>query len=401
MAFLYFYRWFETQLKVDKKLSHYEVHFPHFTHRHPWGKTPDEDEDENRSLESDSEATQSILKLDHGGVRIPIHSLSHVTHDENAEEINVEGEYYEFTTNKKDGKSYSKHGNSWGQSWKYSPDKTSDDTSLAKEVGGDYGEHKILDPRHVQYDRISPGATILPGTYSWWGLHPHEEQTDSKPVRSNSKARSNSKVRSNAKVCSTHISILPHELQDAIKSLEKKSVYVPNYMAHTPTSPYGNNCFYSSFKDSLESYATSRETKTSQLCLKVGGTLRYRNEICHVVIVCKQDDAALSSYAPITPRMKAGVLETRGLVDRNGKVKDVDAIPKFQPQYVISKIGKRNLSYENVAFAFYFSEMERLLRCRKDSVKRLKVRHTQKQCIKTRPNAEKGTWKCPNNIKKI
>ena len=394
MAFLYFYRWFKTQL-INKKLSHYEVHFPHFTHRHPWGETPDEDE--NRLLETDSEATQSILKLDHGGVSIPIHSLSHVTHDENAEEINVEGEYYEFSTNKKDGKLYSKHGNSWGQSWKYSPDKTSYDTSLAKEVGGDYGKHESSDPRHayVQYDRISPGAKTLPGTYSWWGLHPHEEQTDSKPVRSKSK------VRSNAKVCSKHISILPHELQDAIKSLEKKSVYVPNYMAHTPTSRYGNNCFYSSFKDSLESYATSRKTETSQLCLKVGGTLRYTNEICHVVIVCKQDDAVLSSYAPITPQMKSGVLEMRGLVDRNGKVKDVDAIPEFQPHYVISKIGKRNLSYENLAFAFYFSKKKKkcLLRCRKDSVKRLKVRHTQKQCIKTRPNAE-GIWKCPNNIKR-
>ena len=182
---------------------------------------------------------------------------------------------------------------------------------------------------------------------------------------------------------------------------------MPNYISRIQSSNYGNNCFYSSYEDALKSYATSRETATSQLCLKVGGTLRYRHEICHVVIVCRQDDTDLSSYATIqddtalssyAPIKLERVSKLENIVDGSGKVKN--EAHYFQPQYVITKIKDKNVSYEQLAFAFYFKEKS-FLRCRKGSVQRCSIKHTEKQCTKTMPipGKPKQKWKCPNKIK--
>ena len=180
---------------------------------------------------------------------------------------------------------------------------------------------------------------------------------------------------------------------------------MPNYISRIQSSNYGNNCFYSSYEDALESYATSRETATSisQLCLKVGGTLRYRHEICHVVIVCRKDDTALSSYATIPDDTALSsyapitLARVRKLVDGSEKVKNEDYY--FQPQCVVTKINDKNVSYEQLAFAFYFPEKS-FLRCRKGSVQRCSIKHTEKQCTKTIPIPGKPEqkWKCPNKI---
>ena len=229
--------------------------------------------------------------------------------------------------------------------------------------------------REYEYKQVNRSNDLLPGFYSWWGIHLSE------PDQS--------------------LLALSEAERDTLK---KERVYVPNYISQS--SNYGNNCFYSSYEDALESYATSRETATSQLCFKVGGTLRYRHEICHVVIVCKQDDTALSSYAAIqddtalssyAPITIARVRKQENLVD--GKVKNVDHY-NFQAQYVISKIKEKNVSYENLAFAFYFPTNS-CLRCRKGSVQRCSIEHTEKQCTKTMPipGEPDQKWECPNKIK--
>ena len=234
--------------------------------------------------------------------------------------------------------------------------------------------------REYKYKKVNKEDELLPGFYSWWGIRPSEHDLSlalSQPERA---------------------------------TLRAEKVSVANYISRPQSSNYGNNCFYSSYEDALESYATSRETVTSQLCFKVGGTLRYRHEICHVVIVCRQDDTALSSYAAIqddtalssyaaiqddtsyAPIKLARVLRLKK--KGSGIVKNEAHC--FQPQYVITKIKDKNVSYENLAFAFYFPTKS-FLRCQKKSVRRCPIAHTETQCTKTirvpgKPN------QCPNKI---
>ena len=360
--------------------------------------------------------------------------------------------------------------------------------------------------REYKYKKVNKEDGLLPGFYSWWGIRPSE-----------------------------------HDLSRALSETERatlraEKVSVANYISRYQSSNYGNNCFYSSYGDILESYAKSRKTATEQLCFKVGGTLRYRHEICHVVIVCKQDDTDLSSHATILDdtdlssyatilddtalsshatilddtalsshatilddtalsshatilddtalsshatilddtalsshatilddtalsshatilddtalsshatilddtalSSHATILDDTALsshatilddtaLSSHATIQD-DTTPSsyapiklarvlrlkkqgsgivkteahcFQPQYVITKIKDKNVSYENLVFAFYFQKENCFLRCQKKSVRRCSITHTEKQCTKTMRVPGKPN-QCPNKINK-
>ena len=292
-----------------------EVVFPgQFTQVHPWNKMPDKSE-----LVPDS------------GVFMPVDTLTHVTHNAEAEGICKE---YKFRAKAKFGKAARV-----GESYRLAKSgPTSDDLS---------------------YDPIPPGFTIFPGCYSWWSISPKKENN-------------------------FEISNYP------------TYAYVPDYLKSTLESRYGNNAFSSKFSDLLTAYARSRNTKVGNICIRVGGTLRYKCEICYVLIICtdsSMDVDALSEFKPLPTESE--LFKTNGLINESGKVIDHSAILTFHPEYIYSWVNGDSYSYETTTFAFYFPEESSMQLDSDKCSYNDEVVH--KFCIKTQPNLY-GDWKCPNNM---
>ena len=58
---------------------------------------------------------------------------------------------------------------------------------------------------------------------------------------------------------------------------------------------YGPYCFEFQFKTALRKYLQSRG-RDKILCYRAGGTLVYKQEVTHVVIICCEDDKEYQSY---------------------------------------------------------------------------------------------------------
>ena len=85
----------------------------------------------------------------------------------------------------------------------------------------------------------------------------------------------------------------------------------------------------------------------------MGGTLRYWREIACVVIVCTIDDEKLQDYNPITYASR--VFDPNGLVDGNGRVRNVD-IDRCSPQFTTQNYKLKCCFYETLNFAFYLDK---------------------------------------------
>ena len=113
----------------------YEVFFPGRYHsNHPWG-----DEAWEKWQDSQFKVLHEIKP-----VKVPIHKVSHVTHDMEAEGIKHTSTYFTFKARQKCGKAYIKDGRPLGESY--------------KEVCP------------YEYDQIPETEPVLPGYYSWWGI---------------------------------------------------------------------------------------------------------------------------------------------------------------------------------------------------------------------------------------
>ena len=58
---------------------------------------------------------------------------------------------------------------------------------------------------------------------------------------------------------------------------------------------YGPYCFEFHFKTALRKYLQSRG-RDKTLCYRAGGTLLYKQEVTHIVIICCEDDKEYQSY---------------------------------------------------------------------------------------------------------
>ena len=58
---------------------------------------------------------------------------------------------------------------------------------------------------------------------------------------------------------------------------------------------YGPYCFEFQFKSALSKYQQSRGREKA-LCYRAGGTLVYKQEVAHIVIICCEDDKDYQSY---------------------------------------------------------------------------------------------------------
>ena len=65
---------------------------------------------------------------------------------------------------------------------------------------------------------------------------------------------------------------------------------IPDYLKNE--SIYGGNGFKCDFQTILTEYAKSRSPEKSigDVCIRMGGILLYKCEICHVLIICLTDD---------------------------------------------------------------------------------------------------------------
>ena len=112
------------------------------------------------------------------------------------------------------------------------------------------------------------------------------------------------------------------EFSLAVEDLRNERIFVSPFMSNPHESRYGDYGFVVGFKDLLKSYKQSRadimDTADQAVCLLVGGTLRYRYEICYVVIVCTKHDQELQCYPSLYTQ--SDIFDHKGLVLLSGEV---------------------------------------------------------------------------------
>ena len=164
--------------------------------------------------------------------------------------------------------------------------------------------------------------------------------------------------------------------------------YVVNYLKSPSDSIYGNNVFYADFSDLLDAYVKSRRSR--HVFIKIGGTLRYRGEICFVLIVCTKNDQL--DFPPLGQNNE--YFEINGLVNGNGRVINCKAIANFHPRHIIQwarEDGRKgSYSYITAAFAFYYPDEDGMLVLEGAKCREAEIVHDD-FCLKA-VNGE-----CPNN----
>lgn len=168
--------------------------------------------------------------------------LCHITHNRNAEDIE-QAEDYVFKPKSKNGK------------------------FLTTSDGSPLGETYILSGQpycdgEVQYKYISPISreTVLPGYYIWWSI----DLSD----------------------------VYFYNIQYS------KGEYPSRPFARPEASMYGNNKFSCDISELIECYRNAYRVRSPDdapidVQFRCGGTLRYRYEICYVIIVCDGQQASL------------------------------------------------------------------------------------------------------------
>ena len=291
-------------------------------------------------------------KLRGEGVAVPIITLSHVTHDKEADKICHE---MEFKGRQKFGKTLKYDGRSCGESLRPS----------TKSEG---------------FFKIPDSETVFPGYYSWWGTYPTEQEGYTTPTE------------------------IKKEL-DAIYVKERYRAMVPDYIKEYPESRYGNHAFICGFKDLIIAYAQARKTETGNVCIRKGGTLRYTFEICYVLIICTdkaKDTEDLNEFKSLPPVSER--FNMNGFTNGDGKIDNLDAIPTFHPEYIVSwskhisepqQVKGDKYCNEHTAFAFYFPKEKsmKVAQCVERG-----VQHNSWRCIKTQPTGDYRPWKCPNEL---
>lgn len=341
----------------------YEVFYPgEFTTRYPQG---------HRELQN----------LDLADLSIPIEKLSHVTHNTEAEAVYGERlERYNFIAKSKVGKGYILDGSPIGESFKY------------------VGQGHEASYQYIQRDEQNP---LLPGKYSWWGISTGDwlGRDDSAVFR---------------RACAN----VPNN-------------YKAGYLMEPPESRYGNNEFKVDLAHLLQSYQRARgdpelpDDQGPPIYLKKAGTLRYKKEICFVIVVCSSDDLDMLGQHYAAPDQVPGavqgpgdnadphqdpgaapaeipveflgpdgsvVVNFNGLINNEGLVDVNNHIPEFFPRHI-----RTDRSWVTLAFGFYFpGDHDGRITVARDIMERVDIEHGG-LCVKKQPHpANRYDWNCPN-----
>lgn len=291
---------------------------------------------------------------------IPVTNISHIAHDQEAQEIEaIDQDSYIFTPRKKVGMDYLK-GHAPGESFRDDFLVPSDQMTQKCSIND-------------KYKYVSSEESLLPeGYYSWWGISvPDRYKKDL---------------------------LLQPEL---IAFWEKHGC--PDYLQYPPSSRYGNNEFIGSLDDLILCYKSSRQMglghRSPEVHLVVGGTLRYSNEISCVIVVCTeketQSGGVFSDFLPVThPQFELN--ESRqdsptfvpNLIDvKTGKVNE----HVFFPRFLSTK-----KSWASLSFAFYFDQPHGTLTCGRDVVRKRPVDHYT--CVRMELTQKEKHYVCPFSI---
>ena len=266
---------------------------------------------------------------------LPILYLSHVTHNIPADKIK-EGKFLTFKPNEKLGKQLIFDGSPLGETF--------------KAVNED------------KFDRIPFGSPVFPGRITWWGISMHESQET--------------------------------DQGKALKEATRNYFNLADYLKSPVHSRYGNNEFIVPFHDLMNRYKKSRtDCGVKDVYLKLGGTLRYKLEVCYVIIVAMTEDITDDEDLKEMPSVhnKPPFIHN-GCIDENGKLIDEETTPGFAINHIFS-----NTIWETLAFGFYFPRHSHLhLKCPKDLCKIEDISHTY--CTSTKPPPGGGKWVCPNDL---
>ena len=268
---------------------------------------------------------------------VEVKRLCHVTHNQEARRID-QGDHFIFKPNKKVGKAgYSNYdGSPVGETFVICEPTDQPPTNDT--------EYRYIDPN-------DPDNRVFPGYYIWWSIdHPPPPQR--------------------------------------------------YYFSHffTSSSRYGNVKFSGYIKQLLRCYqeAYNKVNPLPRVQFRCGGTLRYKNEICKVVIVCTE--IHYPEPKDDFPVMWEGH-DIKYNKDIGGRITNVKPLDVVIRNIVSNKNGK-SYSWDTYAFAFYFpGDTYELLCPRSEKFERSKVYHNDKLCTKTQPDPNKGgKFICPNNL---
>lgn len=280
------------------------------------------------------------------GVELTIKSLCHVTHEEAFERIfKMNPHSYTLQAGRKKGKS--------GRKCDGSP---TGDSFVAHDQSG-------TPSKASKYKYIKPSEDLLPGCYSWWSI------------------------------CIAR--------QDMPKRASKFAVSAP--FSNPPGSPYGSRAIYASIKYVFESYQASLPKdpsgKLPKIQLRNGGTLRYRYEVCYVIIVCAENESTLQlgEY----PLWEEGENKIR-FNGRTGAVSWVNSITVTFGNGMTNKEGKY-YSWDQFAFAFHYPDENHCMICPTMRFHNMKIEHNKKireykifKCLKSGPIVPNGEFICPD-----
>ena len=242
----------------------------------------------------------------------------------------------------------------------------------AAKLGKQYGNDRLPlgeTYRHIErriFSEVprSQDDPVFLGYYSWWGVSTTEWYKEH------------------------------GDLSLVTQQQQRPEIKVAEFAAHPPKSRYGNNVFTIRFSELLMSYKRSRTDiqERRHVYLRVGGTLRYKYEVCYVVIVCLQQDHSFDDLATIDTE---DIIDHKGLLEM-GKVVKYWQTPEFKAKYIISRINNKGFSWEQVVFALYYPSEEFRLCCNKDKVMEGDTEHSRSSCISTRSGP--GGRQCPNDL---
>lgn len=281
-----------------------------------------------------------------------VRKLCHITHNQEASEIKRRDECI-FKVKSKYGKSgYGKYnGTPVGNSYEM------------------YEPTKDLPTISTEYKHVDSTRKLLPGFYSWWSI-------------------------------------------DGTNNYKKEYSFTPSdVFIDPPQSRYGNRKFSFDILPLLKAYQNSYPRKAQDMILpkivfRCGGTLRYRHEICYVVIICTEWSTKLNDEK--YPKMWNNI-ERAYHSYSNGEIYHINPIKVAIKNGIrrTSRLPKSNshktkfdyYSWDTFAFAFYFPHKDCELKCPNRDIDNI---HTvcHHLCNKSQPiNGDSSyIYVCPNKL---
>ena len=162
------------------------------------------------------------------------------------------------------------------------------------------------------------------------------------------------------------------------------------------SSMYGTEKLTTNFKSALGKFKWFHkdpdELDPPDVYLRVGGTLRYKKEICYVIVI-HTDNGASNEIEKLPPLRNNAHFKLNGFLDARGRVVDWEAVPEF----IFGQF--EGGCKDHFAFAFYFNDNESPFRL--DKVDKSQVRHDR--CLRSfkvkpefRPDPDR-CWYCPED----